>query len=297
MRRLPPLKALPAFELAATRGSITAAAEELHLTHGAISRQIRSLEDYLGVALFRRFNRRIELTPAGMKFLPTVRKTMQLLEASATQVAARSSQGPLNVSCLATFMMRWMIPRLYAFRSAHPGIEVRLSASHEPVRLIDDGIDVAIRIGKAPWPRGVVAQPMLADRMGPVLAPALYKSHRLKRPPDLRKLVLLHTETRAQAWANWLRMTGTQGIDPGKGQHFEHSYFLLEAAIAGLGVAIASYPLVQQDLDSGRLVAPFGFVATGAHYCIMHAKRTPEMAKIRAFKSWIMTEARAWSAT
>ncbi len=225
MRRLPPLKALPAFELAAARGSITAAAEELRLTHGAISRQIRSLEEHLGVALFRRLNRRIELTAAGAQFLPHVRKSMQMLEASAADIAARDARGPLNVSCLATFMMRWLIPRLYAFASARPELEVRLSASHRPVKFAEGGVDLAIRIGRPPWPRGIVAQAFLPDRMGPVLAPALCKNHRISTPRDLAKLKLLHTETRAHAWADWLRLTHTRGVNAAQGQRFEHSYF------------------------------------------------------------------------
>src|SRR5512145_118693 len=130
MRRLPPLKALPAFEISADALSLSAAAQELRLTHGAVSRQIKAIEDHLGVALFRRFNRRIELTAAGAAFLPAVRQALQLLETSASQVVAQTRQGPLVVSCLATLMMRWLIPKLYAFNAAHPGIEVRLSASH-----------------------------------------------------------------------------------------------------------------------------------------------------------------------
>jgi LysR family transcriptional regulator, glycine cleavage system transcriptional activator len=291
MRRLPPLKALPAFEIAASRASISAAAEELHLTHGAVSRQIKSIEDYLGVPLFRRLNRRIELTAAGAAFLPTVRKTLQMLEASTAQVAARTTQGPLIVSCLATFMMRWLIPRLYAFSSAHPGIEVRLSASHGPVRFAEDGIDVAIRIGKAPWPRRVAAHRMFSDRIGPVLAPALKARHRLARPSDLRRLVLLHTDTRPQAWSEWLRLTGTQGIAAADGPHYEHTYFLLEAAASGLGVAIASYPLVKQDLAGSRLEAPFGFAASPNSYYLLHPKSTPNSARIAAFTAWIMDEA------
>src|SRR4051812_34572094 len=157
MRRLPPLKTLPAFEIAASRSSFSAAAAELHLTHGAVSRQIKALEDHLGVPLFRRLNRRIELTAEGAALLPSVRQAMAVLEKSAAQVAGEASRGPLVISCLATFMMRWLIPKLYAFNAANPGIELRLSASHAPVKFAADGIDIAIRLGKAPWPRGVVA--------------------------------------------------------------------------------------------------------------------------------------------
>ena len=287
MRRLPPLKALPAFEISATRASISAAAEELHLTHGAVSRQIKSLEDHLGVQLFRRFNRRIELTPAGAELLPSIRQALQVLETSAARVAARTRQGPLAVSCLATLMMRWLIPRLYAFNAAHPSVEVRLSASHAPASFADGETDVAIRIGKPPWPRGVAAHPFLPDRVGPVLAPTLLAQHRVKRPADLRRVALLHAETRPRAWTDWLQLTGTNGLDPARGQRFEHTYFLLEAAGSGLGAAIGSYPLVEQDLSSGRLVAPFGFVATENSYCLLHARNAANLSKTAAFRAWI----------
>jgi LysR family transcriptional regulator, glycine cleavage system transcriptional activator len=296
MRRLPPLKALPAFEIAASRGSIGAAAQELHLTHSAVSRQIKSIEEYLGVSLFRRLNRRIELTPAGAAFLPSVRKTMQLLEASAAQIGGQTMQGPLIVSCLATFMMRWLIPRLYAFSAAHPGIDVRLAASHAPARFAADGIDIAIRIGRPPWPRRVAAHRMFSDRIGPVLAPTLQKRHRLTRPSDLKKAVLLHTDTRPQAWSDWLRLTGTRGLEAASGPRFEHTYFLLEAAASGLGVAIASLPLVKEDLAGGRLVAPLGFVRSPGSYYLLYPKSTPNAARIAAFAAWIMAEAEAESA-
>jgi LysR family transcriptional regulator, glycine cleavage system transcriptional activator len=296
MRRLPPLKALPAFEISADALSLSAAAQELRLTHGAVSRQIKAIEDHLGVALFRRFNRRIELTAAGAAFLPAVRQALQLLETSASHVVAQTRQGPLVVSCLATLMMRWLIPRLYGFSAAHPGIEIRLSASHAPVNFAAGGIDLAIRLGKPPWPRDVVARAFLADRMGPVLSPALIKARRIRRPADLKELPLLHAETRPQAWSQWLELTGLDGVDPTRGARFEHTYFLLEAAASGLGVAIGSYPLVEQDLESGRLVAPFGFRPSGSSYCLLAPRTAPKMAKTAAFVAWIMAQAGGGSA-
>jgi LysR family glycine cleavage system transcriptional activator len=291
MRRLPPLKALPAFELSADALSLSAAAQQLHLTHGAVSRQVKAIEDHLGVTLFRRLNRRIELTAAGAAFLPAVRQALQLLETSASQVVAQSRQGPLVVSCLATLMMRWLIPRLYGFSAAHPEIDVRLSASHAPVNFAAGGIDLAIRLGTPPWPRDVIARAFLADRMGPVLSPALIKRRRIRRPADLKGLSLLHAETRPQAWSQWLDMAGVKGVNPDRGSRFEHTYFLLEAAASGLGVAIGSYPLVEQDLKGGRLVAPFGFLPSGSSYCLLAPRTAPKLAKTAAFTAWIMAQA------
>lgn len=298
MRKLPPLKPLPAFELSAARASFSAAAQELGLTHGAVSRQIKALEDHLGVALFRRLNRRVELTEAGAALLPAVHQALQHLEVAAAHISAKKRQGPLVVSCLATFMMRWLIPRLYAFGSAHPGIEVRLSASHRPVDFAQDGIDAAIRLDTtAGRRRNVAVNRFLQDRMGPVASPALIERHRIRRPADLARLTLLHTETRPQAWADWLRLGRIEGVDPAKGPRFEHTYFLLEAAAGGLGAAIGSYPLVEQDLASGRLVAPFGFVESGTSYCLLHPRDTAKAPKIAAFRAWIMGEAGRFSQT
>jgi LysR family glycine cleavage system transcriptional activator len=288
-RRLPPLKTLPAFEIAADRSSFSEAAGELNLTHGAVSRQIKTLETALGVPLFQRRNRRIELTEAGRTLLPGVRQALALLEACTVQVATSPREGALVVSCVATFMMRWLIPRLYAFNALHRKIEVRLSASHAPVDFARDGIDIAIRRGKPPWPRNVVASPFLADRVGPVCGPALLEGRRGLRVSDLRRYMLLHAETTSQAWSDWLRHVGGTGIDSKRSQGFEHTYFMLEAAASGLGIGIASFALVEQDLQSGRLVAPFGFAPTGRSYCVLHARQAAGNAKIEAFRSWIVS--------
>jgi LysR family transcriptional regulator, glycine cleavage system transcriptional activator len=289
-RRLPPLKTLPAFEIAAERLSFTDAAGELHLTHGAVSRQIQALESHLGVPLFRRRNRRIELTEAGAAFLPGVRQALHVLETSTVEVATSPRDGALVVSCVATFMMRWLIPRLYAFNALHRKIEVRLSASHTPVDFARDGTDIAIRVGRPPWPRDVIAAPFLADRIGPVCAPALLNGRKSLRVNELRRHRLLHAETRAQSWANWARARGAT-IDAGASQSFEHHYFMLEAAASGLGIGIASFPLVENDLKTGRLVAPFGFVPSGSSYCVLHARQAANNAKIAAFRSWLVSTA------
>jgi DNA-binding transcriptional LysR family regulator len=286
-RRLPPLKTLPAFELAAERASFSAAAGELNLTHGAVSRQIKALESHLGVPLFRRRNRSIELTEAGMAFLPGVRQALHLLESTTAQIATSPREGALVVSCIATFMMRWLIPRLYEFNAQHRRIDVRLSASHLPVDFARDGIDVAIRLGKPPWPRTVSATPFLADRLGPVCAPTLLDGRGAMRLAELRRCTLLSADTRPDAWSDWARARGA-AIDTAGCRPFEHTYFMLEAAASGLGVGIASHALVEEDLRSGRLAAPFGFVPSGRSYCVLHAKTLADNSKIAAFRSWIV---------
>ncbi len=154
-------------------------------------------------------------------------------------------------------------------------------------------MDTASRRGKPAWPRNVVAAPFLADRFGPVCAPALLEGRAGLRVADLRRYQLLHAETTAQAWSEWLGGAGGAGIDIKKSRGFEHTYFMLEAAASGLGVGIASFALVEADLQSGRLVAPFGFVETGRSYCVLHARQTAGNAKIEAFRSWIVGAAQA----
>ncbi len=184
-------------------------------------------------------------------------------------------------------MMRWLIPRLYAFNALHPKIEVRLSASHLPVDFARDGIDIAIRTGRPARPRHVAATPFLADRIGPVCAPALLDGRGTMRLADLRRRPLLSADTRPDAWSDWTRSRGID-LDQRKCRSFEHMYFMLEAAASGLGVGIASHPLVEEDLRSGRLVAPFGFTPSGRSYCVLHAKTQADNPKIAAFRKWIV---------
>jgi DNA-binding transcriptional LysR family regulator len=293
-RRLPPLKALPAFEVAARRLSFTAAARELHVTHGAVSRQMKTLEGHLGVRLFRRVGRHLELTVSGTALLPAVRTALDVVEASVVRLSAPRRDGPLVVSCLPTFMMRWLIPRLYDFNARHPAIEVRLSASSEAVDFPRQGIDVAIRADLPPSPAdGVERRPFMKEEIGPVLSPELARRRPLGRPIDLRQHTLLHSETRPGAWSDWLARSGGPGIDVGKGQRFEHFYFMLEAAVGGLGVGVAPRPLVEEDLKLGRLVAPFGFVDSGRRYCLLYPVELAKAEKLSTFRRWIERNARA----
>lgn len=287
-RRLPPLKALPAFEEAARHLSFSAAAQELNVTHGAISRQMKTLEQHFGVRLFRRLSRRLELTREGEALLPSVRTALDVLEESSRRLGDASRSGPLVVDCLPTFTMRWLIPRLYDFRTRHPQIEVRLVASSAPFSLARGGVDLAIRLGKPPWPDDVEARGFIDDEIGPVCNPAILGRRKLRPADNLRNLPLLHTETRADAWHDWLARTKTTGFDPDKGQRFEHFYFLLEAAVGGLGVAIAPRPLVEEDLRLGRLVAPLGFVHSGRRYHLLYQRDRAEVSKIKVFRTWLV---------
>jgi DNA-binding transcriptional LysR family regulator len=184
--------------------------------------------------------------------------------------------------------MRWLIPRLHRFQAAHPGVEVRLSASDQPVDFSRSSFEVAIRVGAGDWPREAVVTPLFDEQIGPVCAPSLLRASSVKSPKDLEGLPFLHTKTRPHAWRDWAhRVDWKPKSFPG--QHFEHFYFLLEAAVAGLGVAIAPLQLVEEDLRAGRLVAPLGFVPSDQVYVAL--RRQGRSHKAAAFVAWLKAEA------
>jgi DNA-binding transcriptional LysR family regulator len=187
--------------------------------------------------------------------------------------------------------MRWLIPRLFAFRAAHPEIEVQLSASDGPVDFLRDGVDLAIRAELPPWPSGVAVRPFIEEEVGPVLSAALQERLRLRAPADLARAALLHTETRTRAWADWFAAVGHPEVAPAAAQTFEHFYFMLQAAASGLGVAIGPKVLVDDDLSAGRLVAPFGFVKSGLSYIAIRPRRTDSRAAL--FEDWLVAQADA----
>ncbi|WP_439602774.1 LysR substrate-binding domain-containing protein [Devosia sp.] len=283
-RRIPSLNALRAFEAAGRHGRMTLAATELNVTHSAISRQVQHLEALLGVALFEGPRNRLQLTGAGTQLLAGLGTAFDLIDQSVRAVAD-SEDGPLDVSCPGTFTMRWLIPRLYRFRELHPAIDVRLSASSQPVDFERDGFDVAIRAGAGPWPDGAEMAMLFAEATGPVLAPALAAA----AGTDFSGLTLLHSRTRRHAWRQWSERSGV-AIDARGGNEYEHFYFMLEAASSGLGVCIAPWPLVADDIRSGRLVAPAGFIASGQHYVAL--RRPRRQRKSAAFCAWLAEEAR-----
>lgn len=282
-RRLPPLNALRAFEAAGRHGGMGRAAAELHVTHSAVSRQVRQLEQVLGVQLFEGPRNALRLTEAGRLLLPGLSAAFDQLDL-AVRLVADAAEGPLDLSAMGTFTMRWLIPRLHRFQAAHPGIEVRLSASDRPVDLERDGWDVAIRVGQPPWPTGCGVITLFAEQVGPVLAPRLVRP----RARELDGLPVLHTRTRPGAWADWSTRTGI-AVPAAAGVEHEHFYFMLEAAIAGLGVCIAPWPLVADDVQAGRLAAPHGFVDSGRVYVALRRRQRHRRSAL--FCAWLEEEA------
>lgn len=289
MRHLPSLNALRAFEATARLGRMTVAATELSVTHGAISRQIKALEDQLGCKLLEGPKNRLALTETGKRLLPSLTTGFDHIARGIQEVSDVDATS-LNVSCLGTLTMRWLIPRLHRFQAREPDIEVRLSAADGPVDFQRHHFDVAIRVGTDPWPADANVTTLFEEVVGPVLSPRLLpRSGRC----DLQRLSAqpkLHTKTRPSAWTDWCARTGIKKL-PASGPTFEHFYFALEAATGGLGAAIAPWPLVIDDVRAGRLIAPFGFIDSGLRYVALRRQRSGRLAQ--RFVSWLVAEGKA----
>ncbi|CAM3770016.1 Glycine cleavage system transcriptional activator [Vibrio aerogenes CECT 7868] len=281
-----PLNALRAFEATARLGKMSQAADELCVTHSAISRQIRGLESQLGIQLLTGPRNQQMLTEKASQLLPRLTLAFDILEEAVTSCIEAESQA-LNVSCPGTLSMRWLIPRLYDFRDQYPDTEIRLSAGDGQIDLRHDNIDVAIRIHHQ-FDESLNVTPLFADFAGPVLSPALLPPEDGLSLETLLSLPRLHTSTRMSAWNDWLSSRGRKVENTG--QIFEHFYFMLEAATSGLGVAIAPQILVKDDLASGRLIAPFGFEPNGLHYAALTLPTPPKA--VYQFISWLAQASR-----
>jgi LysR family transcriptional regulator, glycine cleavage system transcriptional activator len=289
-RRLPPLNALPSFEAAARHLSFSKAADELHVTHGAVSRAIRNLEKHLGIQLFTRSVRAVRLTPMGASFAADVRQILDQL-AAATLATTGQQSSVLNVSTLDTFASKWLVPRLFKFRRENPGIDVRLSTSERLADFVSDGIDIAIRYGRGQYP-GVTSDLLMKEDVFPVCSPKLLEGpDPLRTTADLKHHTLIHDNFHID-WAMWLRMAGIGDIDAHKGPSFYSSEHVLQAAVQGEGVALGRSALVADDLSTGRLVRPFALsLPAELAYYIVYPPAALKRSKVRVFRDWVLVEA------
>lgn len=255
-RRLPPLHSLRAFEAAARFESFTQAANELSLTHGAVSRAVRALEDWLGVDLFRRLNRRVELTDVGRTFLVEVAAALDRIALAGAHIIEEKSLRVLRVDALPTFTIRWLIPHLSSFQRQHPRVEVRLTTSLEKVDCVRDQHDLLIRGGPDTF-YGYKTIRFLDEMRLPVASPDLLKAHPIRKPQDLKQHALLHTKTLIGVWPDWLKAAGVPDLKSARSQTFEHFYLSIQAAVDGLGIAMGPSALIADDLARGKLVPVF----------------------------------------
>ena len=287
--RLPPLNALRTFHAAARHGSFRRAAEELGVTHGAVSRQVANLEAHLRLPLFRRTTRRVILTQDGEMLLASVECAFEAIQLGVDRITSAQTSRPLIVSCIATFAMRWLIPRLTRFQTAWPEIDVRLSAPRPPENLAPGDTDIAIRVSPSRCPSDMEKRDFLREEIGPVLSPEALARHPIASFADLDRHILLHTGSRPDAWADWAAASG-YGLPIAVGRSFETFYFMLQAAASGLGVAIGPVPLIEDDLTAGRLLAPLGFVPSGRSYYALFRKRDAADPRIGVFRDWLVAE-------
>jgi LysR family transcriptional regulator, glycine cleavage system transcriptional activator len=289
---LPSLGGLRAFEATARLGSATAAAAELHVTPGAVSLQVRDLEAALGVQLFHRRPRKLTLTVEGTQYFASLRAAFRLIREATAELSARRRGSVLTVSCTPGFAVQWLLPRLARFEAAAPGIDVRIGATNRVLDFTRDGVDVAIRHGLGRDER-LVSERLIDDELVPVCRPALAeRAGGLTTPSALRAIPLLHDEHRDD-WRLWLEAVGAPDVDAARGAVFSDGNGAIEAAKAGLGVALVRRSLVARELAAGELVAPFAQgIASALAYHLVYPSAARDRHAVAAFRDWIVAEAR-----
>lgn len=287
---LPSLSALRAFEAAARHLSMTLAAQELGVTPGAVSLQIRDLEAALGVQLFERKTRALALTAEGADYFTTLRLAFRQMREATAAIAARARGSVLNVTCTAGFATYWLVPRLNRFEALHPEIDVRISASHRVLDFQRDGIDLAIRHGLGGY-HGLVSERLLDDELVPVCVPKLAVELGSSPSPNaLAAVQLIHDVYRAD-WLLWLEAAGATGVDASRGPIFTHGNGAYDAMKAGLGFALMRRSFVKDELHDGAIVAPFPLgVASRLAFHLVYPGAALDRPAAAAFRRWLMSE-------
>lgn len=290
-RRLPQLNALKAFEAAARHESFTRAAEELCVTQGAVSHQVKALEAELGVKLFNRERQRLIITDAGREYLTVVRDALDRIAVGTERLVQRQTSGALTVSTSPDFAAKWLVHRLGHFAEAHPEIDLRVSATMHHVDFAREDVDLAVRHGDGNWP-GLDVTRLCAEHLFAVCSPKLVSGrNRVSTPADILKFPLLHLDNRAD-WAEWLAAADVATADLKRGPVLNRASMLIDAAIDGQGVALARTTLAAWDLINRRLVRPFDVaLRLSKSYWIVCPKATSALPKITLFRDWLLREA------
>ena len=291
LRRLPPLNALKAFEAAARHESFTRAAEELCVTQGAVSHQVKALEVELGLKLFNRERQRLVITEAGRDYLDVLRDAFDRIAVGTERLIQRQSSGVLTVSTSPDFAAKWLVNRLGRFAEAHPDIDLRISATLHHVDFTREDVDLAVRHGDGNWPGLDVAR-LSSEQLFAVCSPKLLAGrNRMTKPSDVLKFPLLHLDDR-KAWSTWLDAAGVEGTELSHGPVLNRASMVIDAAVDGQGIALARTTLAAWDLINGRLVRPFSETLRLAKtYWIVCPKATSLLPKITTFRDWLLAEA------
>ena len=290
-RRLPSLNGLKAFEAAARHESFTKAAQELCVTQGAVSHQVKALEAELGFRLFNREHRRLVITSAGQSYLVVVRDAFDRLALGTENLLQRHNAGALTVSTSPNFASKWLVHRLGRFAEQYPAIDLRVAASLQHVDFSREDFDLAVRHGDGNWP-GLHVTRLCAEELFPVCSPGFVRGRRaLRSPADLKLHTLLHINERLD-WSKWLEAAGVADVDVTRGPVFNQTSMAIDAAIDGQGIALARSALAAWDLGAGRLVRPFALsLKVPYSYWIVCSKPTAALPKIVTFREWLLTEA------
>jgi LysR family glycine cleavage system transcriptional activator len=296
--RLPPLQTLRAFEATGRLLSMTLAAEELHVTHGAVSRHIKTLETHLGVALFQRLTRRIVLTEAGAEFLLAVTRVLGELTKESERLRTPGGVARLKINASVSFANKWLAPRLHRLKARHPQLDVHLDVTDQHVDLNEGDVDVAIRYGSGRYPRAL-AERILEETVTPVCSPAYRaKMGGLASVAHLARCTLLHEDRILANWEQWLALAGIDSVRSDRGPAYSHGSLAIEAAIRGEGVALGRSVIVADDIAAGRLVAPFPqfrLKSERGHDLVYRIGRRDD-PKVCAVREWLADEIRLFLA-
>lgn len=292
-RRLPPLNSLRVFEAAARHLSFTRSAEELFVTQAAVSHQIKALEEFLGLKLFRRRNRSLLLTEEGQSYFLDIKEIFSSLSEATDKVLERSAKGALTISLPPSFAIQWLVPRLSDFNNKEPDIDVRIKAVDMDEGSLTEDVDVAIYYGRGNW-SGLRVDLLYQEQLLPLCSPQVLLNEKpLATIDDLRFHTLLH-DTSRKDWKLFVKHYNLEGMNVNHGPIFSHSTMVLQAAAHGQGIALGNNVLAQPELDAGRLVAPFEelLVSKNAFYLVCSEKQA-DTGRIAAFREWILSKARS----
>src|SRR6516164_4393299 len=288
--RLPPLNSLRVFEAAARHESFTRAAEELCVTQGAVSHQVKALEADLAIKLFNRERQRLIITEAGRDYLAVVRDALDTIAVGTERLLQRQSAGVLTVSTSPDFAAKWLVHRLGHFAEAHASIDLRVSAAMHHVDFAREDVDLAVRHGDGNWP-GLDAVQLSSEQLFAICSPKLLSGRRPARPADILKFPLIHFDSRAD-WTKWLRVAGISDDNVRHGPVLNRASMVIDAAINGQGIALARTTLAAWDLINGRLVRPFAeALRLSKTYWIVCPKAVSNVPKVATFRNWILAEA------
>ncbi len=291
IRRLPPLNALRSFEAAARHGSFNKAAEELFVTPSAISHQIKTLEEFLGVALFKRVKRRVDLTPPGERYLLSIQSALDEIDDATRKLTATPNSGAVNLSVAPAFLTRWLVPRINQFQSLNPDVELRLTASMKQIDFRYSDMDMAVFYGDGNWP-DLHCHHLRNVHSVPVCSPKLLEGKSsIETAKDLLQYTLIHISKRDKEWQSLLRQAGVNKTDKARNMTFSSTSLALGAAMEGLGIALADRGLAERELEYGQLVCPLDIsLDTQKAFYLVYQKGRPLTESMQAFRDWILDE-------